>query len=86
MTRPGGYEGRKENNMLALREIRGKKANQVRWETLKLLDWEKDAAVIQKVMEVTNPLFFSSRTPEDCVAYVREQIAFDEKLRAAKEA
>ncbi len=68
--------------MLALREIRGKKANKVRWDALKLLDWEKDAAVIQRIMEVTNPLFFSRRTPEEVVAEIREKIKWEEAFNA----
>ncbi len=66
--------------MLALRDIRGKKANKVRWEALKLLDWEKDAKVIKEIMQASNPTFFSSRTPEECVKYMRDKIKLEESF------
>ncbi len=66
--------------MLAFKDIRGKKANIVRWEALKLLDWEKDAKVIKEIMEAPNPLFFSRRTPEECVKYMRDKIKLEENL------
>ena len=59
---------------MLLKEIRGRKANINRWEALKQLDWVKDAEVIEWISKVTNPRFFSSRTPEDIVDYAKEAI------------
>ena len=60
--------------MMILKDLAGKKANAVRWEALKLLDWEKDAEIIERISMVANPRFFSSRTPEDVVDYARKAI------------
>ena len=38
--------------------------------------------MIQRIMEVTNPLFFSRRTPEEVVAEIREKIKWEEAFNA----
>ena len=67
---------------MRLMEIRGKKANEIRWNALKLLDWEKDHDVIGSIMSITNPRFFSSRTPEECINQIRKDIEFRKFLEA----
>lgn len=62
--------------MMYLTEIRGKQANKIRWETLKLLDWEKDIEIIEHIFKIKNPLFFSSRTPEQIISEVKETLKF----------
>lgn len=63
--------------MLTLRNIRGKKANKIRWDALKLLDWEKDAEEIKRIAQASNPTFFSCRTPEAVVEEVRNKIELE---------
>lgn len=60
--------------MLCLRKMNGKKANSNRWETLRLLDWERDAEIIEWISTVTNPNFFTSHSPEQAIAYAKESI------------
>lgn len=67
--------------MLTLRNIRGKKANKIRWDALKLLDWEKDAKEIEFIAQVSNPLFFSKRTPDAVVEKAREEIESEWQLK-----
>ena len=62
-------------------EIRGKKANKNRWNALKTLDWEKDFQIIEKIFCIKNPLFFSSRTTEEIIAWVKEQLEIERIIR-----
>lgn len=62
---------------LVLRKIKGNKANKIRWDALRMLDWEKDYPVIEKIFSATNPLFFSKRTPEQVVEEAREKVTRD---------
>lgn len=62
---------------MTLKEIRGKKANTQRWEALKMLDWGEDQEIIKAIFEITNPLFFSSRTPKEIIQKVREDTDYD---------
>lgn len=66
---------------LQLQELRGKKANHNRWEALKTLDWEKDFLIIQKIFSVKNPQFFSSRTPEEVLSSIKEDIEFENRIK-----
>lgn len=70
--------------MLTLVDIRGKQANKIRWETLKLLDWEKDIEVIEHIFLIKNPLFFSSRTPKQVISEVKETIRFKSFIKQEK--
>ncbi len=74
---------RKGDNMIALQlqELRGKKANRNRWEALKMLDWEKDFLIIQRIFSVKNPRFFSSRTPEEVISSIKEDIEFENRMK-----
>jgi len=67
--------------MLTLRNIRGKKANKIRWDALKLLDWEKDTKEIEQIAQVSNPTFFSCRTPEAVVEEVRKTIELEKRFK-----
>lgn len=60
--------------MLFLHKMNGRKANLNRWETLKLLDWEKDAEIIEWICAVKNPNFFISHNPEQAITYARDDI------------
>lgn len=62
---------------MTLKELRGKKANTQRWEALKMLNWDKDQEIIKAIFEITNPLFFSNRTPNEIIETVRKDITFD---------
>lgn len=70
---------------MILRELRGKKANKNRWEALKMLDWEKDYDVIEKIFSVTNPIFFSKRTPKQIISEIKEEIKFNALIKGGKE-
>lgn len=67
--------------MLTLRNIRGKKANKIRWDVLKLLDWEKDTKEIEFIAQVSNPTLFSCRTPEAVVEEVRKEIELEKRFK-----
>lgn len=62
---------------MTLKEIRGKKANAQRWEALKMLDWDKDQEIIKAIFEITNPLFFSSRTTNEIIETVQKNVDYD---------
>lgn len=74
---------------MIMREIRGKKANENRWNALKLCDWAKDQRVIERIFNTTNPLFFSNRTPQEIIDAIKQEIVEDdffEALYASKKA
>lgn len=71
---------------MILRELRGEKANKNRWEALKMLDWEKDYDVIEKIFSVTNPIFFSKRIPEQIISEIKKEIKFNDLIKGGKEA
>lgn len=49
-----------------------------------MLDWEKDFLIIQQIFSVTNPLFFSSRTPEEIISSVKDDIEFESLMKQMK--
>lgn len=61
--------------------IRGQKANKNRWDALKTLDWDGDKKVIERIFSVTNPLFFSSRTVEEIISSIHEELKYEDIIK-----
>ena len=73
------------NTNMVLQKLRGKKANINRWEALKMLDWEKDIEIIERIFGVQNPIFFSKRTPEQAIEAIKEKIEFERHMKEIEE-
>lgn len=66
---------------MKLFDIRSKKANKNRWEALKTLDWERDFEIIEEIFKITNPLFFSSRTTDEIITHIKDDLDFKRKMK-----